>query len=161
MPNRVYDHLTSLAACLAQQIEDDGLPSVCWSGVIPGDGVVADYAGDCADACGMAWVRLTQMYPSQAVGVVDTTVGNCSASLGLDIEVGILRCMMVMEDGGPPPDSELAATADLQHGDAMAIWRAINCCTALPNKDFILGPYLPMGPQGGMVGGAYTLSTAL
>jgi hypothetical protein len=34
--------------------------------------------------------------------------------------------------------------------------RAVACC--LNSKDWILGGYAPLGPQGGVVGGVWTLS---
>jgi hypothetical protein len=157
----VFERLTDLAACLCAQIEADGGPPTCFCGVIPGDAAVGDYAGDCDEKCGMAWVRLIMAYPATGVGAPDETVGNCSASLGFDVEVGILRCIDVPEDGSAPPAEEQVATTQLQVADMMTMWRAINCCEALPNKDFILGAYQPMGPLGALVGGNFTLRTVL
>lgn len=157
--NFVLPRLTDLAACLCAQIETDGLPPTCFCGVIPGDAAVGDYAGDCDDKCGMAWVRLVTAYPATAVGTLDERVGNCGSSLGVDIEVGILRCLPVEEDGGPPPAETMVEVTGLQTADMLAMWRAINCCESLPNKEFILGGYQPMGPLGGLVGGNFSLRT--
>lgn len=161
MANLLLDRLTDLAACLCAQIEEDGLPPTCFCGVIPGDVAVGDYAGDCDVSCGMAWVRLITSYPATGVGAADETAGNCSASLGVDIEVGIMRCMDVHEDGTPLSAEELLEVARLQTADMMAMWRAVFCCNSLSNKDFILNAYQPLGPMGGLVGGAFVLRTVL
>lgn len=160
-PNLVFDRLTDLAACLCAQIEKDGSPPTCFCGVIPGDTAVADYAGDCDVACGMAWVRLVSSYPAVGVGRVDETAGNCSASLGFDVELGIMRCINVPEDGGPPSDAELLESTRLQTADMMTMWRAVACCPSLSSKDFMLSGYQPMGPLGGMVGGGFTIRAVL
>lgn len=160
-PNLLLPTLESLASCLCAQIERDGSVPTCFCGVIPGDAAVGDYAGDCSTACGMAWVRLMTVYPATVVGVPNEAAGNCSATIGLEIEVGILRCLSIPEDGEPPSAGELLAVTDLQTRDAMSIWRAITCCDAINVRDSILSAYQPMGPMGGLVGGAYTVRTML
>lgn len=157
--NIPFDLLTTLAACLCEQIDKSDDPPTCFCGVIPGDVAVGEYAGDCDDVCGMAWVRLVSAYPATGVGVPNDTVGNCSASLGMDIELGIMRCHPVHEDGSGMTDGELAEVTRLQTSDMMTMWRAVVCCDALNTKDYILSGYTPMGPMGGLVGGAFTVRT--
>lgn len=159
--NLVFDRLTDLAACLCAQIEKDGGPEPCFCGVIPGDAAVGDYAGDCDEKCGMAWVRLVAAYPATGVGVADETAGNCSASLGFDVEVGILRCIPIHDDGSPLTPEEATDATTLQVADMLTMWRAITCCEAITSKDYILGGYAPMGPLGGLVGGGFQIRTVL
>lgn len=148
--------LTDLATCLCAQILTDGLPPVCVCGVMPGIQVAMDYAGDCDDACGMAWVRLLTSYPSVAVGLRTDRPGNCSAGIGLEVEMGIVRCLNVGDGTNPPDPADLSAAALLQSADMMAMWRAVACCRN--SKDWALGPYAPYGPEGGLVGGLLTMS---
>lgn len=160
-PNLILPTLEALATCLCAQIEEDGSPPTCFCGVIPGDAAVGDYAGDCASACGMAWVRLMSMYPAVNTGIVSEQPGNCSATIGLEIEIGMLRCMSIPEDGEPLPPGELLEVTDLQTRDAMSMWRAVVCCSSIDPKGSILSAYQPMGPMGGLVGGSYTVRTML
>jgi hypothetical protein len=161
LPNPLFDRLTDLAACLCAQIEESGEPAVCFCGVVPGDGAVGDHAGDCEVACGMAWVRLVTTYPATGVGLPDETAGNCSASLGFDVEVGILRCIQIPSDGSAPPPAEMTESVRLQTADMMTMWRAIMCCDSLHTKDLRMNAYQPMGPMGGLFGGAFMIQSVL
>lgn len=151
--------LAALAQCVCSTIDTEGLPSHCFCGVVPGDSVLADYAEGCDRRNGVAWVRIALTYPAQVVGVQDTRTGTPPTGLGLDIEVGSIRQFDVDDD--PPTEAEALATATLQHDDMMALRKAILCCDALNPKDYILGQYRPMGPLGGMVGGAWTVHLGL
>ena len=162
--NILYDRLTLLAACLCAEIQnpDYGVPDVCFCGIVPGEAVPAEYAGDCNTRCGIAWVRMISAYPSNAVGVLITEPGNCAFGLGMDVEIGILRCISVgSADGDGPTPQELQDAAQLQIADALLMQRALFCCDGVPNKDVVLGTYQSLGPEGGLVGGAYTMSMAV
>jgi len=155
VPNAISVILTDLATCLCAQILTDGLPPTCFCGVVPGDQVALDYAGDCDDVCGMAWVRLVSAYPSTSVGQPVERPGNCGMGIGIEAVLGISRCIPLGENGEPPDPIDLAAAAVLQQADMMAMWRAIACCRA--SKDWAIGAYTPFGPQGGLVGGILPL----
>lgn len=154
-PSPVFDLLTTLAECLCAQIVADGSPEPCFCGVVPGDSVPAQYGGDCDYKCGMAWVRLASMYPAASLGTPSELPGNCSASLGFDVEVGIIRCTSLGTAEDLPSAGEMLGTAELQVRDAMTIWRAVSCCPAITSKDYRMSTYQPAGPLGGMVGGSY------
>ena len=162
MTNRVSDLLESLATCLCAQISADGSPETCFCGVIPGTVADASYMGDCASKCGMAWVRMSAIYPATTVGQLDESSQNCGALLGIDIEVGMMRCVEIgSDDGSPPTPASLLEDSHQQHIDAMTMWRAVACCGDLTSKDYRLGPYVPIGPDGGYMGGAWTVSVML
>ena len=143
--------LSDLATCLCAQIITDGLPNVCSCGVMPGEQVALDQMGDCNDTCGQAWVRLASSYPSTSVGLASELPGNCSAAIGLDIELGIARCVEIGDANQPPSLADLTDAAYLQSRDMLAMWRAVACCRQ--SKDWAIGQYQPFGPQGGVVGG--------
>ena len=154
----VTSTLASLVECLCTQITDAGLPEPCFCGLVPGDAAVFDYAGDCDDKCGMAWVRLVTTYPSVTVGVADTTPGNCAAGLGFDVEIGIVRCLPVGDSEGEPPTPEQYLDAALtQYVEADIMRQAVLCC-GFNSHDFIMGSYTPLGPDGGLVGGQWVMS---
>lgn len=154
----IYQRMTDIAACLCAQIEIDDVPGVCFCGVVTGDVMVADSAGDCDTVCGMAWVRLVNAQPVAGVGVPSETAGNCTSEVGFDLEVGILRCIRIPEDGEPLTVEEQAEATELQMDDALLIRRALVCCESMSTKDFILRGYTPMGPLGGLYGGAWLIS---
>jgi hypothetical protein len=154
-PNRIQDILDNLAICLCSQILDDNLPGVCFCGIMPGEDVALDYVGDCDDACGQAWVRLATAYPSVTVGQPSQGIGNCNNAIGLEIELGIVRCFDVGDGRTPVDPVELGRAGRLQIADMLAMWRAVACCNS--SKDFIMGQYVPIGPQGGIVGGTLPL----
>jgi hypothetical protein len=161
-PSRIFDVLTEVAACLCAQIQIDGLPEPCFCGVVPGEAIAIDYAGDCAPLCGMAWVRLSNVYSAASVGVASVLPGNCGRSTGIDIEVGIVRCISAGDsDGSPPSPEELQDATELQLADAMVLQRTLICCDALDSGSIIMGTYTPVGPQGGVVGGTVLVSVML
>lgn len=159
--NRIFTLVTDLAACLCAQINDEenGLAGVCFCGVVPGEAAPIDYASTCDDGvCGVAYVRMLSLYPSATVGMPNEQPGNCGVQTGVDIEVGIMRCFPMGEADELPTEADLMDATRLQIADAMALQRAVNCCPSLGSKDFILGPYVPAGPLGGVYGGTISLA---
>lgn len=154
--------VAALAECLCEQINapNSGVPGVCFCGIVPGEVASAEYLGDCENCGGMAWVRLITAYPSVEVGVADVTIGNCSKGLGVDLEIGIMRCMSVGDGADPVPPEELLAAALIQYADIQVMHRALRCCDALSPKDFTIGQYTPLS-SGGLVGGFITISLAV
>lgn len=157
----VQDTLEQLAACLCAQIITDGSPGVCFCGLVPGEAVALDYLGDCPDGlCGMAWTRLITAYPATILGTPSLEPGNCAIGLGLDIELGIARCAsMPATDGTPPSDAQLLADTQQQVADMETMRRAVLCCNE--GIDWILTNYTAQGPQGGLVGGSWVVSTII
>jgi hypothetical protein len=159
--NPFYSRLSDLAACLCAQIEDSELPGLCFCGVVPGDAAVGDHAGDCNDVCGMGWVRLATAYPAASVGIPNEEPGNCSSGMGMDVEIGVLRCLEIPSDGSAPSAAALAEATELQQADMLMMWRAVMCCDAFIPSEVKMGGYRPMGPLGGLVGGAFTIQTVI
>lgn len=155
-PNPVFDAISALATCLCAQIVADGLPDVCFCGVIPGEAAAAMYQGECTKKCGMAWVRLITVTPASGVGVPSEQPGNCSVGIGYEAEMGILRCTPIGTATTPPTQAQLLGAAELQQADMMSMRRAVACCSG--SKDWKVGVYTPMGPGGGMVGGAWSVT---
>lgn len=159
--NAIMARLEAVAACLCAAIEDpeNGVPGVCYCGVVPGDQPPAVYSGDCEDECGMAWVRLATVYPATGVGVTNLQPLRCDPALGLDVEIGMLRCMSVGDErGNLPTAQEQHDAVALQMADMTVMLKALLCCDAIPSGDVIIGQYQPLGPQGGLVGGLFTAS---
>lgn len=161
MDESIFDRLVALAACVCVQLAEDSPDlELCFCGVLPGEGVAAAYGftedGHCG---GMAWVRMGNTYPSQGVGIPSALVGNCNFELSITIEVGVLRAVEFGDDQGNMPSAEeLLGQSAQQYKDMVSLLAAIQCCDALPSKDYILGNFTPTGPLGGLLGGRWNLT---
>lgn len=151
-PFGVFAKMQAIATCLCAQIETDGLPTPCFCGVIPGEAAVFDYIDGCDNECGMAWVRLDTAQPTTGIGIVNETLNNCGSEVGFQVEVGIVRCFPIPEDGNPPTEAEYLEGAELQVADMLCMRRALACCDI---GDFILDAYTPIGPDGMVLGGLW------
>lgn len=149
---RVFETMIALQQCVCEEITKRGLPSVCFCGVVPGATPVFDFAEE-----GMAWVRLANSFPAVAFPSQDQTLRSCGSPLAYQLEVGIVRCVEVNEDGEAPTLEQQFEATRLQMADMEAMRYAIQCC--LPNASKILGNYTPYGPQGAAVGGWWNLYT--
>lgn len=154
-----FDRVSALTTCLCAQLVAAGTPEVCFCGVLPGEVASADYMGGCGRKNGMAWVRVKSLYPSTSVGTADLTIGNCGKELGMDVEVGVMRLYSVGDSrGNPPTPKQSLDAAALQILDAQTMLAAINCCEEISSRDYVVGQYEPLGPEGGVVGGIWTVS---
>lgn len=145
-----FSSLVSLQQCLCEEIAKRNLPEVCMCSVLPGDSVALDYAEQ-----GQAWVRLVMGYPTTTFPDQDQTLSNCGRPLAYQIEMGLMRCApMLAEDGTPPDAQEQFEATRLQWADMEAMRQAIRCCYP---DDAVLSQYTPYGPEGGLVGGTWTL----
>jgi hypothetical protein len=126
---------------------------------------------ECCD--GFLFVRLITMFPTMGQGVPfpnpDTRPGNCKpVMMASQLGVGVLRCASVIDDNGTaPPAATLTAEALGMTADASILLSAIKCCVADMVDDeeswveqVVLGSWLPQGPDGGCVGGEWTLTVA-
>lgn len=154
-----YALLTDIAACLCAELGD----GLCFCGVVPGREFAHDYIWTCDTdgPCGAAWVRLVTAYPADGVGVRQQNPTGCGTSLGLDVEVGVLRCVEQPSNGKAPTEEMLAVAAEEQLGDLVAIRRMLSCCSSLTDLDYTLGTYTPIGPRGAVAGGTWSLSVLL
>jgi hypothetical protein len=168
LDNMVFSQMAAIAECLCGQIAENELPPLCFCGIIAGEtaydatGIGEGCDEDDDDAgCGQAWVRLVAAYPSSNVGQADVMPGNCGNGFGFDLEVGILRCIRIEEEGGVLPAEEMLEAVQLQIADMLTMQQALKCCGSLNNEDFVLGQYAPIGPMGGLVGGTWLISIGL
>jgi hypothetical protein len=103
-------------------------------------------------------VRLVASYPSTIVGQQNNEVDNCGKGFGFDIEVGVLRCVNIPDEGEALDPDEMLVAANQQTDDMLSMQKAIMCCDSLNNVDFTVGVYVPAGPDGGVLGGTWSLS---
>jgi hypothetical protein len=148
----------ALAGCLCDALADG--PDLCFCGILPGAAVPLDVGFGDGTCGGMAYVRITSIYPSTSVGVANIEPSNCTWGTGVDLEMGVYRPFPIEVDGtSPPPDVQLEMTR-LQMWDAEAMRKAL-CCNWLPKMDFVVGQYAPAGPAGGVLGGIIPISAII
>lgn len=155
---KIIELFTDLQACLCSELtpEGDDEPPLCLCVPLPGFYPAQTYAGVGTE---VAWVRLADYFPSNSPGVQAQVPFNAAHGRTLLIEVGVLRCYDVPDDG--EFDSELLMSMWLrQMADLGAIERAIACCTgrSWDSNQFVVGNYRPIGPEGDLFGGAMAIA---
>jgi hypothetical protein len=149
----ITDYTTALEACLA-----DKFGSLCAWGVVAGSAPSLDYCGGCeGDGCGQWWIAVQSIFPFTTFPNPDDTA-QCGTELGVNIQVGVARCFPVPEDGDPVTHEQHAEAFAEQMADALAMHAAIACCVT--GYTVALGTYDPIGPEGGCLGGTWTLNVA-
>jgi hypothetical protein len=140
---------------MVAQIELCGAGPVCTAAIFPGEEVAWDYCGECAsDKCGFVYVKMAQTYPSSIFPQPDLELG-CGSTLAFQLELGVVRCLQVMDDDGDAPDPDaLSASALAMMDDMLAIRYAASMHAP---KTHVLSNWVPQGPLGGCVGGYWTL----
>jgi len=150
IPPQVLTPLADLFDCLCTEV--NLVHPVCSCALLPGQAVAWDYCGECGDKCGQAWLRLMRVYPYD-VWPDPATGGKCTSPLAMEVEIGVVRCIPALGEGGELPDiADIELSTMLQIADMWAMYRAIVCC-----KSSFKSPqtYEAVGPLGGCVGGTW------
>lgn len=116
------------------------------------------------DEADMAWVMPLQVYPSQeAFGQQDAryTPRKQPFRWAVDVEVGVIRCGAVIGSADNravvPAGSAITAVSATVLEDARAI-RAVAQFLHPWRGDVLQGKWQPIGPQGGVAGGAIQMT---
>jgi hypothetical protein len=147
-----------LSDCVCAALKDVGRGESAWVGeccVRPGSQVAWD---SCCEGGGQAWVVLTSGFPTTSFPLLDstsveTTCTSGLTSLGLNFEIGVLRCVNTEVDC-----DQFEADAANLFGDLQALLRGVNCCfsAAADSTDGELGwrlnSFEMLGPLGGCGG---------
>lgn len=139
------------------------LPDVCSYGITIGESYVPfnpDPEDECEDddiMCSQAWVRVMQVTP-KANGT-DGWGGECDLVLEAELEVGVVRCFDVPEDGEAPTASETLVAAMQAMSDMNAVHAAAMACEVWDG--ITTGSWQPSGPLGGQYGGTWTFTVEL
>lgn len=142
---------------LNSELTADGTrEDMCLVSVMPGSDVPLDYSLD--DCGGMGWVRLVSAVPSVTFPAASTDSNNCNYTLAYEIEMGVFRRAPLPEGIGSsmtlPSADDHFESAQLAMKDLGAMHRALKSGGS-HFEDYILGAFVPQGPQGGVVGGTW------
>lgn len=156
MSDLVWDKLTQLADCLCGTFADADVDELCFCGIVPGAAIAYDYIDrECPDTSGMAWVRLSTQYATRSFPQQLVTSTPCGAEIAVVADLGVIRNIPLGDNGEPPDAAVMQAVAENQVNEAALMRKAVTCCLG---DGVILGQYVPVGPDGGAVGGYFTVS---
>lgn len=138
----------------------DALPDICSVGFTLGEGYVPfdpDPDEDCKGTdveCSQAWVRAMNIQPKGG-GAVGFGGADCSMTLTLELEVGVLRCLKIPPRAKAPTATDVLVAGMQALTDAQAILCAALACDAWDDTVQV-GAWNPSGPLGGQHGGTWT-----
>ena len=161
LADRLHDALLAFSTCVGMAV-----PDICSYGLTIGESYVPfnpDPEDDCDEddvACSQIWVRVEAV--SETPGTPGGWGGDCAATLTLDIEVGVLRCLEVPENGEAPTASEMLIASTQAMSDMTDIrCAATSCSDGVWAGPVIVGPWRPLGPLGGQYGGLWTFTVEI
>lgn len=151
------DALVEFTACVGGAVDD-----ICSYGLTIGETYVPfnpDPDDDCEDddevQCSQLWVRVVNSNP--VAGSVQSFAGqDCSLLMEINLEVGILRCVEIPEEGEAPTATDVLVAAGQAMTDMKAILCAALSCEVWDSID--VGTWQPVGPLGGQYGGIWTFT---
>lgn len=157
---RFHNSLIAFTAAIGEALD------VCSYGLTIGEAYVPfdPDDGDCNDAededlvqCTQAWVRVAGVAPTGGITLFDGS--ECDSLLRVTLEVGVLRCIEVEEEGEAPKASDVLVAAIQSMSDMTAIYRA---AMDLEVWDAInAGEWIPNGPLGGQYGGIWNFTVEI
>jgi hypothetical protein len=146
--------INGLAECLCDEVaaavKAGTVSAVCMCTVVAGEAVAYDYC----EKGGMAWSRLVAIVPIES----EVRGGyGCATEYEVTAQVGILRCAPTLGPRGelPKPEAHLAS-ALMQNFDMGIMHKVLTCCEVPSRFDGPkMGDFLPIGPDGGCLGGTW------
>jgi hypothetical protein len=120
----------------------------------PGSQVAWD---DCCN--GQLWVRLISLESLIPAKLGATSVDPCGLVWTATVGIGVLRCSASMDERGQLASAATFTSEAVQMlADEAALCQAIYCCDVLPMNKFDVHRWDPLGPEGGCVGGEWTMT---
>jgi hypothetical protein len=127
---KITEYVDQLLECVCAALADKGQGPVCWCGVFPApDAVSADYCVECdGGACGMGYIAMAEAFPYTTFPFPDFDP-TCAKPIAWALDVGVWRCMPVMEtDGSLPPAADVTDATYRLLLDQVALFCAITDC---------------------------------
>lgn len=152
----LHEALLGFTGCIGEAV-----PDVCSYGLTIGETYVPfdpDPDEDCDaedSACSQLWVRVTTITPTPN----SSWEGTCALELQIGLEVGVLRCVEIPDDGEAPTASGVMIDALQAMSDMRAILCAAMDCEVW--SSITVGTWTPSGPFSGQYGGIWTFTATL
>ena len=161
--DRLNDALIRFTGCIGSAFDD-----ICTYGLTVGDTYVPfdpdeDEAEneDCDEyGCSQVWVRVENI---NAI-TPDSWDNGCAVRFRIELEVGVIRCFDIPEEGEAPTATQVLVSATQAMKDMNTIFCAAMGCDTVDDEfdSIVAGTWLPLGPIGGQYGGtwSFTVETA-
>jgi hypothetical protein len=154
---------TMLLGCFAEAIGQVARPPRAVS-FRPG-GEVQLLLSKLRDECceGLAWLRVTDSYPSTRFPERDIEFVNCEPiQFAAVVELGAARCAPIGTVATLPSAGQWTETTLDTLADKAAMRRAMCCFKLLdPDRMWLMGSWLPLTAEGGCVGGTQLVTIAV
>lgn len=158
--NALSAAILEFVGCMATAV-----PDVCSYGWTVGEQYVPFAPDDDEDCevneagvpCSQLWVRIAGVTP--APGATDGWDGQCGLQKQVSLEVGVIRCFAVPEDGEAVTATEILQSAMVSVDDMTAIECAAMNCEVWDR--ITLGEWTPLGPSGGQYGGVWSFTATI
>lgn len=156
--DRINNALVMFTGCIGSAFDD-----ICSYGLTIGDTYVPfdpDPEDECAleeALCSQVWVRVDSIQP--APGGLDGWGGDCAVSLRAELEVGVIRCVDIPEDGEAPTATDVLVASMQAMEDMNRVFCAAMSCEVWDS--IMVGSWQPTGPLGGQYGGIWTFTVDL
>lgn len=149
-----HEALNNLLCCARDKL----VVPVCRSFINPGGNAPHDVCTAEDGKDGQLWVA--NLSSSGGWPSVTSNPITCAVPFAEVIEIGIVRCTKSdLQDTEFLPDPEdITADAIQQQKDKDALKAAILCCWEIDGKDMLSPLWEPIEPQGGCVGGTWTVT---
>lgn len=165
--DRLMDAATAMHQCLCDTVNSaipvDDRPQRCTLIATPDFEMgVAQLEDMCR--CGTAYVRIDSYVPTDEFPQAQQVATNCTPSQwALTLELGIMRCPPIGTSETLPSDAEWLAYTQRIMADAQVMRQAVFCCfgPATPNRKYLLGSWVPVGPEGLCGGGKMTIQVQI
>lgn len=154
--------LMAFTSCIGESLD-----GICSYGLtigaeyVPFDPDEEDGCEDDEALCSQAWVRVDNVATSGSA----SWGGDCAVEMVLTLEVGVLRCIAIEEDGEAPTATDVMAAAFQSMDDMNSIFcAAMGCETSEGVHVFASiesGTWVPLGPLGGQYGGTWTFTATI
>ena len=151
--------MAALLESLTAQIRKAGKEEdYCAITVYPGTAIPVDFGPE-SDCRGTAWVRLVSVNPTVVFPTAAVGVDNCGYSLAYTVEMGMVGPAPVMDERLGRlivPDDVEQFEASMRLYDEVEMMHAAIKGAGI--DQLILGDWTPQGPEGGILGGTWTLT---
>lgn len=152
----IHEALVGFTGCLGEAFDDICVYSLTIGETyVPFDPDPDDECDEDETLCSQLWVRVANVHASPN----SSWEGTCALELIIELEVGVLRCIEIPEDGEAPTATDVMAGALQSMSDMRKI-----LCTAMDCEVWTsleAGLWNPIGPLGGQYGGSWTFTATL
>lgn len=151
-----WQDAVGLSDAIGKELIRRQIPGVHEALVMPGVAITTDYVAGAGE--GFSYVRLGNAYQVLQFPIPQATYqAGAPLQITRSFELGILRGVALPEDGNALTRDEWFDVTRLAMADMQALLAVICSYFGSRGIPFLVGSYQPAGPEGGVVGGSWTV----